>query len=306
MNWLKNIWTALSEPLPRHETTGRPTLVERKPSPASQPQPEETTGNFTVPAQETLALAQKEAHQLNHNFVGAEHLLLGLLAQEQSIAFNVLRKAGLDGEKLRKEVKDYVGTGPGQRLTGYTPYTPRVKKVLALAAKEARTLNHTYVGTEHILLGLLREADNVAARILQNHDLNLEQTRREVLKELDPNSSGSESLAASTSDPQTIPVAAPDTPATANVPEREPIEAIDLSKRYDVYCSERFEELVVYRGVLFKGVRKLFREDNDRLTDFIELELADGQTVFVAKYSVVKFCNAGGTPNAGSVTGSQP
>src|SRR5205814_2391661 len=85
------------------------------------------------------------------------------------------------------EVEKQVGTGPDQKMIGNIPYTPRVKKVLALAAKEAKALNHTYVGTEHILLGLLREGDGVAARVLKNLDVDIEQTRQEILKELDPN-----------------------------------------------------------------------------------------------------------------------
>jgi ATP-dependent Clp protease ATP-binding subunit ClpC len=94
---------------------------------------------------------------------------------------------GLDLETVRMEVEKQVGTGPDQKMIGNIPYTPRVKKVLALAAKEAKNLNHTYVGTEHILLGLLREGDGVAARVLKNLDVDIEQTRQEILKELDPN-----------------------------------------------------------------------------------------------------------------------
>ncbi len=105
----------------------------------------------------------------------------------QGVAVNVLQKLGLDLETVRMEVEKQVGTGPDQKMIGNIPYTPRVKKVLALAAKEAKTLNHTYVGTEHILLGLLREGDGVAARVLKNLDVDIEQTRQEILKELDPN-----------------------------------------------------------------------------------------------------------------------
>jgi hypothetical protein len=143
--------------------------------------------NFTPRAQQVLALARKEADFLNHNFVGTEHLLLGLIKLGQGVAVNVLQKMGLDLETLRTEVKMQVGTGPDQKMIGNIPYTPRVKKVLALAAKEAKALNHTYVGTEHILLGLLREGDGVAARVLKNLDVDIEQTRQEILKELDPN-----------------------------------------------------------------------------------------------------------------------
>ncbi len=143
--------------------------------------------NYTPRAQQVLALARKEADRFNHNFVGTEHLLLGLIRLGQGVAVNVLQKLGLDLEVVRMEVEKQVGTGPDQKMVGNIPYTPRVKKVLNLAAKEAKMLNHTYVGTEHMLLGLLREGDGVAARVLKNLDVDIEQTRQEILKELDPN-----------------------------------------------------------------------------------------------------------------------
>src|SRR5258707_524246 len=153
---------------------------------------EQAMNNFTPRAQQVLALARKEADRFNHNFVGTEHLLLGLIKLGQGVAVNVLQKLGLDLETVRMEVEKQVGTGPDQKMIGNIPYTPRVKKVLALAQKEAKNLSHTYVGTEHILLGLLREGDGVAARVLKNLDIDIEQTRQEILKELDPNFSASE------------------------------------------------------------------------------------------------------------------
>jgi ATP-dependent Clp protease ATP-binding subunit ClpC len=157
---------------------------------------EEAMNNFTPRAQQVLALARKEADRFNHNFVGTEHLLLGLIKLGQGVAVNVLQKMGLDLETVRMQVEKEVGTGPDQKLIGNIPYTPRVKKVLALAAKEARALNHTYVGTEHILLGLLREGDGVAARVLKSLDCDIELTRQEILKELDPNFAAQEEQAA--------------------------------------------------------------------------------------------------------------
>src|SRR5499427_8130476 len=153
---------------------------------------DEAMNNFTPRAQQVLALARKEADRFNHNFVGTEHLLLGLIKLGQGVAVNVLQKLGLDLETVRMEMENQVGRGPEQKIIGNIPYTPRVKKVLALAAKEARALNHTYVGTEHILLGLLREGDGVAARVLKNLDVDIEQTRQEILKELDPNLASAE------------------------------------------------------------------------------------------------------------------
>ncbi|GDY19005.1 ATP-dependent Clp protease ATP-binding protein [Verrucomicrobiota bacterium] len=143
--------------------------------------------NFTPRAQQVLALARKEADRFNHNFVGTEHLLLGLIKLGQGVAVNVLQRLGMDLDTVRLEVEKQVGTGPDQKQVGNIPYTPRVKKVLNLAAKEAKALNHTYVGTEHILLGLLREGEGVAARVLKNLDVDIEQARQEILKELDPN-----------------------------------------------------------------------------------------------------------------------
>jgi len=148
---------------------------------------DEAMSNFTPRAQQVLALARKEADRLNHNFLGTEHLLLGLIKLGQGVAVNVLQKMGLDLETVRMEVEKQVGTGPDQKMIGNIPYTPRVKKVIALAQKEAKNLNHTYVGTEHLLLGLLREGDGVAAKVLRALDVDIEQCRQEILKELDPN-----------------------------------------------------------------------------------------------------------------------
>ena len=148
--------------------------------------------NFTPRAQQVLALARKEADRFNHNYVGTEHLLLGLIKLGQGVAVNVLMKMGLELENVRMEVEKHVGSGQEQKMVGNIPYTPRVKKVLALASKEARALNHSYVGTEHILLGLLREGEGVAAHVLKSLEIDIERTRNEILKELDPNFTPSE------------------------------------------------------------------------------------------------------------------
>ena len=143
--------------------------------------------NFTPRAQQVLALARKEADRFNHSYVGTEHLLLGLIKLGQGVAVNVLERMGLDLETVRMEVEKEVGTGTGQKVSGSIPYTPRVKKVLALANKEAKALNHSYVGTEHILLGLLREGEGVAARVLRRMEVDIQRTRNEILAEIDPN-----------------------------------------------------------------------------------------------------------------------
>src|SRR6478752_1790861 len=153
--------------------------------------------NFTPRAQQVLQLARKEADRFNHNYVGTEHLLLGLIKLGQGVAVNVLQKMGLDLETVRMEVEKHVGSHPETKMVGNIPYTPRVKKVLALAGKEAKALNHSYVGTEHILLGLLREGEGVAARVLKSLEVDIERTRNEILKELDPNFAPLESEAES-------------------------------------------------------------------------------------------------------------
>jgi ATP-dependent Clp protease ATP-binding subunit ClpC len=156
---------------------------------------EESMSNFTPRAQQVLALARKEADRFNHNFIGTEHLLLGLIRLGQGVAVNVIKRMGLDLETVRLEVEKQVGSGPDQKMLGSIPYTPRVKKVLGLANKEAKALNHTYVGTEHILLGLLREGEGVAAIVLKRLDVDIEQARQEILQELDPNFTAPEEAA---------------------------------------------------------------------------------------------------------------
>ena len=143
--------------------------------------------NFTPRAQQVLQLARKEADRFNHGYVGTEHLLLGLIALGQGVAVNVLQRMGVNLEQVRLEVEKAVGVGPQTKTVGNVPFTPRVKKVLALAGSEARALNHAYVGTEHILLGVLREGEGVASRVLKNLGIDLDKARIEVMKELDPN-----------------------------------------------------------------------------------------------------------------------
>ena len=154
---------------------------------------DESMSNFTPRAQQVLALARKEADRFNHNYLGTEHLLLGLIKLGQGVAVNVLQGMGIDLETVRMEVEKQTGTGPDQKMIGNIPYTPRVKKVLDLARREAKNLNHTYIGTEHLLLGLLREGDGIAAQVLRNLDVDIEEARQRVLKELDPNFGNEES-----------------------------------------------------------------------------------------------------------------
>ncbi len=142
--------------------------------------------NFTPRAQQALALSRKEAERFNHNYVGTEHLLLGIVRLGQGTAVTVLMKLGLDLVALRNEIEKQVGSGPDAKMSGNIPYTPRVKTVLGLAGREANQLHHTYVGTEHILLGLLREGDGVAARVLRSLNVDIERTRIMIVEELSP------------------------------------------------------------------------------------------------------------------------
>ena len=143
--------------------------------------------NFTPRAQQVLQLAKKEADGFNRGYVGTEHLLLGLIALGQGVAVNVLSRMGINLDMVRLEVEKAVGVGPETKTAGNLPFTPRVKKVLALAGSEARALNHSYIGTEHILLGLLREGEGVASRVLRNLNVDLDKSRNEIMRELDPN-----------------------------------------------------------------------------------------------------------------------
>src|SRR6201999_1339643 len=135
---------------------------------------------FTSRARHTVVLAQEEARLLNHNYIGTEHLLLGLLGEPESVAGTVLAGYGLTREGTRKKVTDMVG--PGKKApSGHIPFTPRAKKTLELSLREALALGHNYIGTEHILLGLIREGDGVAAQILGAHG-GLAEVRAAVLE----------------------------------------------------------------------------------------------------------------------------
>ena len=144
-------------------------------------------GNLTPRAQKVIILAAKEADNFNHAWIGTEHLLLGLIALGEGVAVNVLERMGVPLERIRIEVEKKVGHGPATKTEGNPPWTPRAKKVMHLAVDEARNLNHTYIGTEHILLGLLREEEGVASQVLKGINVDLETVRMEIMKEIDPN-----------------------------------------------------------------------------------------------------------------------
>jgi ATP-dependent Clp protease ATP-binding subunit ClpC len=142
---------------------------------------------FTPHAQKVLELAQQESARFNHGYVGTEHLLLGIAALGEGLGAEALSAAGVDLDTLRIEVEKAAGAGMGSMKTiGQVPYTPRAKKVLAMAGTEVRALGGRFVGTEHILLGLLREGEGVAARVLANLSVSASQVRSFVMKKLDP------------------------------------------------------------------------------------------------------------------------
>ena len=136
---------------------------------------------FTDRARKVMALANQEAQRFNHDCIGTEHVLLGLVKEGSGVGAQVLKNLDVDIKKLRLEIEKLVKSGPDMVTMGKLPQTPRAKKVIEFAIEEARSLNHNYVGTEHILLGLLREADGIAAQVLMNLGLKLEDVRQEVL-----------------------------------------------------------------------------------------------------------------------------
>ncbi len=147
---------------------------------------------FTDRARKVMQLANQEAQRFNHEYIGTEHILLGLIKEGSGVAANVLKNLDVDLRKIRLEVEKLVQSGPDMVTMGKLPQTPRAKKVIEYSMEEARNLNHNYVGTEHILLGLLREQEGVAAQVLMNLGLKLEEVREEVLNLLGHGMEGGE------------------------------------------------------------------------------------------------------------------
>ena len=148
---------------------------------------------FTDRARKVMQLANQEAQRFNHEYIGTEHILLGLIKEGSGVAANVLKNLDVDLRKIRLEVEKLVQSGPDMVTMGKLPQTPRAKKVIEYSMEEARNLGHNYVGTEHILLGLLREQEGVAAQVLMNLGLKLEEVREEVLNLLGHGMEGAES-----------------------------------------------------------------------------------------------------------------
>jgi len=136
---------------------------------------------FTDRARRTVVFAQEEARMLNHNYIGTEHILLGLLREEEGVAAKALTSLGVSLEAVRRDVGEIVGRG-SEVPRGHIPFTPRAKKVLELSLREALQLGHNYIGTEHILLGLIREGEGVAAQVLQKLGADLNRVRQTVVQ----------------------------------------------------------------------------------------------------------------------------
>ncbi|MEK6674184.1 MAG: ATP-dependent Clp protease ATP-binding subunit [Planctomycetota bacterium] len=157
---------------------------------------------FTDRARKVMALANQEAQRFNHEYIGTEHILLGLVKEGSGVGANVLKNLDVDLRKVRLEVEKLVKSGPETVTMGKLPQTPRAKKVIEYAIEEARNLNHNYVGTEHLLLGLLREQDGVAAQVLMNLSLRLEDVREEVLNLLGASDESEEGAPGQPADPK--------------------------------------------------------------------------------------------------------
>src|SRR6201991_2266338 len=136
---------------------------------------------FTDRARRVVVLAQEEARMLNHNYIGTEHILLGLIHEGEGVAAKALESLGISLEAVRQQVEEIIGRGQ-QAPSGHIPFTPRAKKVLDLSLREAKELGPSYIGTEHILLGLIREGDGVAARMLVKLGADLDRTRQQVIQ----------------------------------------------------------------------------------------------------------------------------
>jgi hypothetical protein len=231
--------------------------------------------NFTDDAKQALTMARSEAERLNHNFIETEHLLLGIVRSGKGTAVAVLAKIGIEFDRVRAEVEKFVGVGPDQKVVGDIPYTPRLKHLFGLAAKESKALGHKYIGTEHFLLAMFREGDGVAAQVLRRLNLDLKVIKECVLKEIDPNY--------------------PSTAMEDEAAKRQRVK-VDVSKQYDVYCRDVDGE-VVYRKAFFKGVKSLFGECDFRFSEFVEIEQVDGTVIFIDRHSIKRFCEHGVAPN---------
>ena len=168
MNWFKELRKALTPPPPEEREFAR------------------CCNKLTPRACEALRLGRDEAVRMKHDSVGPEHILLGLMILGRGVAANLLERMNCDLEAVRSCIEKQVGQGVEQRTAESITLTPEAKKIVEVASHEASALNHTYIGTEHILLGLLRECEGVAGQVLKGLGVNVEDTRQQILRELEP------------------------------------------------------------------------------------------------------------------------
>jgi ATP-dependent Clp protease ATP-binding subunit ClpA len=258
---------------------------------------------FTPRVRRTFTLAVEEAESRKEPFVETEHVLIGLVRMGQGVAASVLIKIGVNAETVAARFGSSPESKPIDKTTESPCFGPLVKEVLSFAAEEARELEHTYVGTEHILLALLRQPHGGAARIFKELCVDAEALRKQVMIAFDVKTSPAKS--GETRDPAIEQFGSKHTETftkkalgaeSAVAPDlaKAPREPLNLSLRYDVYCVQRDGKAVVHRNVQFKSVKKL--TDDDPSTDFVELEQPDGKNFFIAKSSIARFCPAGVNP----------
>ena len=165
--WLKKVWSINLQPIPPRRLN-----------------PEVKYERFSDEAKRVMQLANQEALRFNHEYIGTDHLLLGLLIDEGGVAALALKNLGVEPWKVRANIETLIVRGPDMVTMGKLPQTPRANKVIEYSMEEARNLNHNYVGTEHILLGMLREQEGVGGVVLMNFGLTMENTRKEVIRVL--------------------------------------------------------------------------------------------------------------------------
>jgi ATP-dependent Clp protease ATP-binding subunit ClpC len=266
-------------------------------------------GNLTPRAQRVLVMAKKEAVYLSVPFIGTEHVLMGISLLGAGVAANVLNKIGLQLEIIQAEVEGLAAREPKKKWGEAVHFSPLAgAQMMSFAWQEAKELNHTYIGTEHLLLALLRQTEGGAVEILKKRNINPEEVRAEIIKELNPvyiphvpsEKGGVPSKGETAGLPASGAPAEGPAGGGMSIPIRQRREPVDVRVRYDIYCAERDGKMVVYRNAQFKGIKTLGHHDSP-FTDFVELERANGQAVFVARASVVKFCEHGAAPEAEGV-----
>lgn len=205
-------------------------------------------GRFTERAQKVLALSQEEAIRLKHNNIGTEHILLGLVREGEGIAAKALYGLGLSAEKIQEEVETLIGNG--QEISQTIHYTPRAKKVIELSMDEARKLGHSYVGTEHILLGLIREGEGVAARVLTNLGVSLNKARQQVLQLLGNSEASVQGGSAASVSTPTLDSLARDLTAIAREDSLDPVigRSKEIQRVIEVLSRRTKKQPCPYRG----------------------------------------------------------